>query len=109
MKILVAAGIITLIAQGAACAEDFDLENGHAIAVERCAQCHAIGAEQASPLRGAIPFRIIVTRYPPSHLEEALAEGIVTGHPGMPEYVFEPKEIGDFIAYLESLVPETPQ
>jgi len=36
-------------------------------------------------------------------LEEALAEGIFTGHPAMPEFVLEPEHIGDFIAFLKSL------
>jgi len=36
-------------------------------------------------------------------LEEALAEGIFTGHPAMPEIQLDPEEIGDFIAFLRSL------
>jgi mono/diheme cytochrome c family protein len=37
------------------------------------------------------------------NLEEALGEGIVTGHANMPEFRLEPDQIGDFIAYLKSL------
>jgi mono/diheme cytochrome c family protein len=33
----------------------------------------------------------------------SLAEGIVTGHPAMPEFRLEPDQIGDIIAYLKSL------
>jgi cytochrome c len=36
-------------------------------------------------------------------LEEPLAEGIVTGHPTMPEFSFASDQIGDFIAFLKSL------
>jgi hypothetical protein len=36
-------------------------------------------------------------------LEEALAEGIVTGHPSMPQFQFEPDQINDFIGFLKSL------
>jgi hypothetical protein len=36
-------------------------------------------------------------------LQEALAEGVVTAHPAMPEFMFEPDEIGDLIAYLDAL------
>ena len=32
-----------------------------------------------------------------------LAEGIVTGHADMPEFVLTPDEIGAVISYLESL------
>jgi hypothetical protein len=36
-------------------------------------------------------------------LEEALAEGIVTGHPSMPQFQFEPDQINDLIGFLKSL------
>jgi len=32
-----------------------------------------------------------------------LAEGIVTGHPSMPEFRFDADQVGDFIAYLKAL------
>ena len=41
--------------------------------------------------------------YPVESLEEALAEGISTGHPTMPEFRLDPGQIGDVIAYLKSL------
>ena len=42
-------------------------------------------------------------RYPVEQLEEPLAEGIVTAHPTMPEFKFDPGQVGDIIAYLKSL------
>ena len=42
-------------------------------------------------------------RYPVETLEEPLAEGIVTGHPSMPEFRFQPDQIDDFIAFLRTL------
>ncbi len=68
-----------------------------------CARCHAIGVEGASPLEKAPPFRDVVLRYPVGNLAEALAEGIVTGHPDMPEFVFEPADIEAILAYLDTL------
>jgi hypothetical protein len=44
---------------------------------------------------------VVVTRYPPQDLAEALAEG----HPDMPEFVFQPTEIEALVAYLNKLVP----
>jgi hypothetical protein len=32
-----------------------------------------------------------------------LAEGIVSGHPDMPEFVFQPDEITAILGYLDSL------
>jgi hypothetical protein len=54
-------------------------------------------------MRVAPPFRTLHERYPVETLEEALAEGIATGHPAMPEFVFSVPEIKDFITYLKSL------
>ncbi len=51
----------------------------------------------------APPFRSLHRLYPVESLEEALAEGISTGHPTMPEFRLDPGQIGDVIAYLKSL------
>jgi cytochrome c len=68
-----------------------------------CARCHAIDQTSQSPEPKAPPFREVVKRYDPSALEEALAEGIVTGHEDMPEFAFEPEQITAIIAYLDTL------
>ncbi|EAQ35997.1 hypothetical protein NB311A_11167 [Nitrobacter sp. Nb-311A] len=47
-------------------------------------------------------------RYPVETLEEALAEGIITGHPSMPQFQFEADQINDFIAFLKSLERSVP-
>lgn len=78
---------------------------GQAVAAERCARCHATGAMDPSPHASAPPFRDVALRYPSEHLAEALAEGIVSGHPDMPVFVMTPAEIDAFLAYLDSLVP----
>ena len=43
------------------------------------------------------------TRYPIESLEEALGEGIMTGHPDMPEFSFDAAQVGAIIAYLKSI------
>jgi cytochrome c len=68
-----------------------------------CARCHAIGKIGESPLRIAPPFRTLHERYPVESLQESLAEGIVTGHPTMPEFRLDPGQVADVIAYLKSL------
>ena len=68
-----------------------------------CDQCHAIYREGASPLKIAPPFRTLHLRYPIENLAESLAEGLVTGHPTMPEFQLDPGQVGDVIAYLKSL------
>jgi mono/diheme cytochrome c family protein len=36
-------------------------------------------------------------------LEEAFAEGILVGHPAMPQFRFTPAQIDDILAYLQSV------
>jgi len=79
---------------------------GRQLAARACASCHAIGPAGASPMAEATPFREIVHRYPLDQLEEAFAEGLVTGHPAMPPFVFRASEIDDLIAYLETVKAE---
>ena len=79
------------------------IERGRAFARANCATCHSLDRYSLSPLRVAPPFRDLHKRYPVESLEEALAEGIVTGHPTMPEFRLDPGQVGDFIAFLKSL------
>jgi cytochrome c len=78
-------------------------QRGRVFARTNCAQCHSIDPAGPSPLSAAPPFRDLHKRYPVESLEEALAEGIRTGHPSMPEFRLEPDQIGDLIAFLKSL------
>ena len=83
------------------------IAKGQALLQANCARCHAIGADDTSTHKDAPPFRVVVTRYPPDNLAEALAEGLVSGHPDMPEFVFEPDEVVAITTYLESLKPQS--
>lgn len=76
---------------------------GHEILRTHCARCHAIDRAGLSPEPKAPPFRDVVKKYDPSALEEALAEGIITGHLQMPVIAFEPDDVSAIIAYLETL------
>ncbi|PTW61714.1 cbb3-type cytochrome c oxidase subunit III [Breoghania corrubedonensis] len=78
------------------------VEEGRALAEAECASCHAVGAGDESPVAEAPAFRDLSARYPVEQLEEALAEGIVTGHADMPEITWEPEQSTAFIAYLKS-------
>ncbi|MGF3023779.1 c-type cytochrome [Methylobacterium aquaticum] len=82
---------------------DRQVAQGGTLARAHCARCHAVGRTGPSPLSVAPPFRDLHTRYPVEELAEALAEGIRTGHPGMPEFRFDPDQAQSLIAYLKSL------
>lgn len=76
---------------------------GEVLADMRCSSCHAVGRSGASPMGAAPPFRGLAQRYPVSQLQEALAEGLVTAHPAMPQVELEADDIADLIAYLDSV------
>lgn len=80
-------------------------QRGQAIAEKLCARCHSVAVEGESPMGLAPPFRLLPQRYPVQHLEEALAEGIVTGHPAMPRFTFSPAEIEALLTFIASLDP----
>lgn len=78
-------------------------QRGQVFALTNCAKCHSVDRVTASPLSIAPPFRRLHLRYPIESLAEALAEGITTGHPTMPEFQLAPDQINDLLAYLKSL------
>ncbi|WP_244482785.1 cytochrome c [Mesorhizobium sp. Root102] len=78
-------------------------ERGQALVEFNCARCHAVGKTDKSSHPDAPAFRTLSKRYPITDLEEALAEGISTGHPDMPEWVASPDQIEAIIAYINSL------
>jgi len=93
-----------LLAAGTAWAAEKDLtDKGEVLVRENCSRCHAVGLEGASPNSVAPPFRTLSSKYPIEDLAESLAEGIVSGHPDMPIFVFEPLQVDAIIAYLESI------
>jgi len=85
----------------AAAAQDAKL--GESLLVRDCGHCHATGKTGNGPRADAPPFRTLGKRYPIDSLEEALGEGIMSGHPDMPEFKYDAGEVGAIIAYLKSI------
>jgi mono/diheme cytochrome c family protein len=84
----------------AAAAEKDLVAKGKLLVTENCSRCHAIGKEGTSPHKEAPPFRSL-DQIPGRDLAESLAEGIVSGHPDMPIFVFSPQDIRAIIDYLQ--------
>jgi mono/diheme cytochrome c family protein len=78
-------------------------QRGLTLVQATCARCHAIGRVGGSPLEIAPPFRTLHTRFPVEDLRKPLTDGIVTGHPTMAEFSFDPGQVSDIIAYLKVL------
>ena len=85
-----------------AAAQD-QLKRGEELLTRDCARCHAVGKTGESPHKEAVPVRALAKRYPIEQLEEALGEGIMSGHPDMPEFQFDADDVGAIIAYLKSI------
>ena len=82
-----------------------DIEAGKQIAEQQCMRCHAIGRHDDSALPAAAPLRTLASKWPLDVLDEAFAEGIVTGHADMPEFRFQPGQINDLLGYIQSISP----
>jgi mono/diheme cytochrome c family protein len=107
MKLLILA-LSMVVAVGAtraqAAQEDPELvKQGQALLAKDCARCHGIGRTDVSKHPQAPLFRRLSKRYPIESLEEALGEGIISGHPDMPEFQFDADDVGAIIAYLKSI------
>jgi cytochrome c len=98
--VVIAVGIL---ATAIPCNAEPNVMAGKAFAQANCSHCHSIDKVTRSPLGIAPPFRTLHERYPVQSLEEALGEGITTGHPNMPEFRLDPGQVGDFISFLKSL------
>jgi mono/diheme cytochrome c family protein len=79
------------------------IKRGEGLLAKDCSRCHAIASTGQSQHPQAPPFRTLGKRYPIEFLEEALGEGIISGHPDMPEFEFAPADVGAIVAYLKSI------
>jgi mono/diheme cytochrome c family protein len=79
------------------------IARGKSILSAKCGRCHQVNPTGRSPLAAAPTFSMVMQQYVPDDLEEALAEGLTTGHPAMPEFEFDPDEIAAILAYLGTL------
>lgn len=102
IKIIFAMGI-AVIAANSALAQQKPERQGEAILTRNCSMCHSVGRAGTSPHREAPAFRTLSQLYPVDELQEALGEGLSSGHPDMPDFVFPPDQVGAILAYLRSI------
>lgn len=76
---------------------------GRVLVERNCGMCHATGPAGPSREPLAPPFRTLNQRYDVDALGEALVEGIITGHPSMPEFRFKSDEVAAILSYLKSI------
>jgi len=78
-------------------------ERGRALAEKMCAHCHAIGKWERSPLAGAPPFRQLEPRVDFDDLQQRLQDGVISGHPAMPMFIFSAAEARALVIYLRAI------
>jgi mono/diheme cytochrome c family protein len=99
---LLIAGVLAATATAASAQVD-QTSRGRLLVQRYCAGCHAIDRSGKSPNAAAPPFRELNSRYKIDDLGEALAEGILVGHPAMPEMRFPPDDVAAILAYIKSV------
>jgi cytochrome c len=102
---LVSLTLFSLVVANASAADKDLTAKGKSLVTDNCSRCHAIGKEGDSPHPEAPAFRTLSNNYPVENLAESLAEGIVSGHPDMPIFVFSPQDVQAIIDYLQSVQP----
>ena len=79
------------------------IEAGQKIIQEQCSSCHAVSVDDKSQHQEAPELRLLSRQYPVEMLAEALAEGIMSGHPDMPILEFDADQVDQIIDYLKSI------
>jgi cytochrome c len=79
------------------------IRRGERLVVAHCSMCHAVDRAGTSPNPLAPPFRTIYGRYPAESMVESLGEGLVSGHPSMPTFVFSPRDVDAILSYFDSI------
>lgn len=100
----VAAGFVLIAAVPVSAAPTAEeLKRGEDLLITYCGSCHATGRTGNSRRPDAPVFRTLGKRYPIESLEESLGEGIMAGHPDMPEMSFDGDDVGAIVDYLKSI------
>jgi cytochrome c len=79
------------------------IDAGRRIVQLQCVTCHAVRSSDVSRDLTAPPLRTLAERYPVSGLAEAFAQGVLVGHPSMPDFRFNATQITEILAYLQSI------
>lgn len=80
-----------------------EIAQGKLIVERACASCHEVEPGATSPHPDAPNLANLSDEYPVALLDEAFAEGIMVGHPDMPEFKLPPDQVKALIGYLESI------
>lgn len=78
-----------------------DVEEGHLLARQWCAECHIVDADQAAGSADVPPF--VEIAHSESLTTEGLSAFLANPHPVMPNMPLSRDEISHLVAYIQSL------
>ena len=79
------------------------LEQGAALVVRNCTQCHAVGRTGGSPDHAAPPLQSLWRYVKMNDLAVALQQGLLSKHPSMPQFRFTKPELDAIMSYLRAI------
>jgi cytochrome c len=94
---------LSIMSAPAAFAGEPMIDKGRTLVQANCSRCHNLEKTGDSPYAPAPPFRVISKMYKASDIEEALVEGILVGHPAMPEFEMTGEQAAAVAAFIDSL------
>jgi cytochrome c len=78
-------------------------ERGRKLAENMCGHCHAIGKWERSPLASAPAFRQLESRVDLDELQQRLQDGVISGHPARPMFIFSAPDARALVVYLRAI------
>ena len=104
MRFIAIGAILSVFAAGSAQAADADA--GAALAERWCSSCHVVSPDQETAAQDGVPTFMALAN-DTGKSAEALAAFMQAPHPPMPDMSLTRREVGDLVAYIESLRTET--
>jgi mono/diheme cytochrome c family protein len=101
-KTLVYVCLGSIVSMPALAQADGDLGRGMAFAQATCAACHGVlSTDRSSPRPDTVTFKVIANS--PGMTGIAINVWLLTPHRSMPNFIIEPQDRADVIAYIVSL------
>ena len=88
---------------GAAAESTARLQRGRTLVDKFCAECHAVGKDDASRHAAAPPFRHLDRQLDLDAFADRLREGLLSGHRDMPMFRFSREDAWAVSAFIRSI------
>jgi mono/diheme cytochrome c family protein len=99
---LIVSCLALLLWTAAALAQD-PVKQGRTILKDFCASCHSIKKRGESPMKSALPLRLLGRSFEMDRFAQDLTRGILSGHPDMPEFKLSEDDARAVSAYLRTI------